>query len=61
MLEAYPLVPLLGTLGLGIALLSYQRSLAWGFVADRDLVPDLHQLVLDVEGELSRLRALAER
>jgi WS/DGAT/MGAT family acyltransferase len=61
MLEAYPLVPLLGTLGLGIALLSYERSLAWGFVADRDLVPDLHELVLDVEGELARLRELAER
>jgi hypothetical protein len=61
MLEAYPLVPLLGTLGLGIALLSYQGSLAWGFVADRDLVPDLHELVLDVEGELARLRELAER
>jgi WS/DGAT/MGAT family acyltransferase len=61
MLEAYPLVPLLGTLGLGIALLSYQRSLAWGFVADRDLVPDLHEFVLDVEGELARLRALAQR
>jgi len=61
MLEAYPLVPLLGTLGLGIALLSYERSLAWGFVADRELVPDLHELVLDVEDELGKLRALAER
>jgi hypothetical protein len=53
-------VPLLGTLGLGIALLSYERSLAWGLVADRDLVPDLHELVLDVEGELAALRELAE-
>jgi WS/DGAT/MGAT family acyltransferase len=61
MMEAYPLVPLLGTLGLGIALLSYERSLAWGFVADRDLVPDLHELVLDVAGELARLRELAQR
>ena len=61
LLEAYPLVPLLGTLGLGIALLSYERSLAWGFVADRELVPDLHELVLGVEGELALLRALAER
>jgi hypothetical protein len=60
LLEAYPLVPLLGTLGLGIALLSYERSLAWGFVADRDLVPDLHELVEDVAGELAQLRALAE-
>jgi WS/DGAT/MGAT family acyltransferase len=61
MLEGYPLVPLLGTLGLGIALLSYERTLNWGFVADRDLVPDLHDLVLDVEAELAKLRELAER
>jgi WS/DGAT/MGAT family acyltransferase len=61
MLETYPLVPLLGTLGLGIALLSYERTLAWGFVADRDLVPDLHDLVIDVEAELGKLRELAER
>ena len=60
MLETYPLVPLLGTLGLGIALLSYERTLAWGFVADRDLVPDLHELVLDVGSELAKLRELAE-
>jgi WS/DGAT/MGAT family acyltransferase len=61
LLEAHPLVPLLGTLGLGIALLSYERTLSWGFVADRDLVPDLHDLVLDVEAELAKLRAAAER
>jgi diacylglycerol O-acyltransferase len=61
MLEAYPLVPLLGTLGLGIALLSYERTLSWGVVADRDLVPDLHDLVIDIEDEFGKLREIAER
>jgi diacylglycerol O-acyltransferase len=61
MLEAYPLVPLLGTLGLGIALLSYERTLCWGVVADRDLVPDLHDLVIDIEDEFGKLREIAER
>ena len=61
MLEAHPLVPLLGTLGLGIALLSYERTLSWGFTADWELVPDLHELVVDVGRELSLLREVAEK
>jgi WS/DGAT/MGAT family acyltransferase len=45
MLEIHPHVPLMGLLGLGIALFSYESTLSWGFSADWDLVPDLHQLV----------------
>ena len=45
MLEIHPMVPLLGTLGLGIALFSYDGRLSWGFAADWDLVPDLHDVV----------------
>jgi WS/DGAT/MGAT family acyltransferase len=59
MLEAHPVVPLMGTLGLGIALFSYGRTLSWGFTADWDLVPDLHELALAVEHEFARLRQLA--
>ena len=61
MLEAHPMVPLLGTLGLGIALFSYGRTLSWGFTADWELVPDLHDLVLAVEHEFARLRDRAAR
>jgi WS/DGAT/MGAT family acyltransferase len=60
MLEAHPMVPLMGTLGLGIALFSYVRTLSWGFTADWELVPDLHELVLAVEREFAKLRELAE-
>jgi WS/DGAT/MGAT family acyltransferase len=59
MLEAHPWVPLLGTLGVGIALFSYERTLSWGFTADWELVPDLHDLVLAVEREFARLRERA--
>ena len=59
MLEAHPMVPLMGTLGVGIALFSYGRTLSWGFTADWDLVPDLHELVLGVAHEFERLRELA--
>ncbi|MGH0037057.1 MAG: WS/DGAT/MGAT family O-acyltransferase [Myxococcota bacterium] len=46
LLEIHPHVPLTGTLGLGIALFSYDGTLSWGYAADWDLVPDLHQMVL---------------
>ena len=51
--------PLMGTLGLGIALFSYGRTLSWGFTADWELVPDLHELVLAVEHEFAKLRERA--
>jgi WS/DGAT/MGAT family acyltransferase len=60
MLEAHPMVPLMGTLGLGIALFSYRGTLSWGFTADWDLVPDLHDLVVAVEREFQRLLERAE-
>ena len=41
MLAMYPQVPLLQGLGLGIALISYDGRLCWGFNADPKLVPDL--------------------
>ena len=35
----------MGTIGIGVALFSYEGNLSWGFTADWDLVPDLHDLV----------------
>jgi len=57
LVEIHPHVPLMGLLGLGIALLSYDGTLSWGFSADWDLVPDLHQMVVATQrcfGELCR-------
>jgi diacylglycerol O-acyltransferase len=58
-LETYPVVPLAANQALGIALLSYDDGLFWGFNSDWDAVPDLHDLVDDVNGDFQRLRALA--
>ena len=55
--ECYPMVNLLANQGLGIALFSYAGTLYWGFIADWDLVPDLHELVLEVEASFAELRA----
>jgi len=59
MLEIYPLVPLAATQGLGIALFSYDGALHWGFNADWEAIPDLHELVLAMGDELERLCKLA--
>ncbi|MCC6847201.1 MAG: wax ester/triacylglycerol synthase family O-acyltransferase [Deltaproteobacteria bacterium] len=59
MLAAYPLVPLFTNQALGIALLSYAGTLHWGFNADWDALPDLHELVEAVERELAALATLA--
>ncbi len=59
MLEAYPMVPLGVNQGLGIALFSYAGTLHWGFNADWDVVPDLHDFVADVAAAFAELSEAA--
>ena len=59
LLEIHPHVPILGLMGLGIALFSYDGTLSWGFTADWDLVPDLHDLVQAVDHSFSALERAA--
>jgi diacylglycerol O-acyltransferase / wax synthase len=58
LLQAYPLVPLFSNQALGIALLSYDDGLYWGFNADWDALAGLHDLVQAVEREFETLRKL---
>ena len=55
MLEAYPLVPLLPGQALGIACMSYAGGLYWGFNADWDRLPDLHDCVTAVDRNFREL------
>ena len=59
MLESYPHVPLVDGLGLGIALLSCEGKLCWGFNADYDLIPDLRAFVDAIREAFRELRQLA--
>jgi hypothetical protein len=59
MLEVYPHVPLVDHLGLGVALLSYNGRLGWGFNADYDLVPDLDAFVEATRASFAELRGIA--
>jgi WS/DGAT/MGAT family acyltransferase len=59
MLACYPLVPLYSNQGLGVALFSYNGRLYWGFNADWDALPDLHDLVEEVGAEFQALMQVA--
>ena len=57
-LEAvYPNVPLLETLGLGIALMSYNGRICWGFNSDPDIVPDVEHFAELVAKSFERVAA----
>ena len=59
MQAVYPLVPLGPNQALGVALFSYDGKLFWGFNADWDALPDLHDFVDFVGREFAALGALA--
>jgi WS/DGAT/MGAT family acyltransferase len=56
----YPLVPLFENQGLGVALFSYDGRLYWGFNADWDALPDLHDFVEFIDQELKSLSNAAD-
>ncbi len=59
MQEVYPHVPLADSLGLGIALMSYDGKLCWGFNADYDLIPDLPAFLDCISDAFTELQKLA--
>jgi WS/DGAT/MGAT family acyltransferase len=60
MIETYPMVPLFESQGLGIALFSYAGGLYWGFNADWDQFPDLHDFVVAIDQSFCELSEAAE-
>jgi len=60
LLAMYPQVPLLPNVGLGIALISYNGNVCWGFNADWALVPDLDAFVDAVRASFEQLAEIAE-
>jgi WS/DGAT/MGAT family acyltransferase len=57
--DNFGFIPLMDGLSLGIVLFSYAGSLCWGFTCDWDLLPDLHDFVLDVEASFQELQDAA--
>jgi len=53
------MLALLPNQALGVALFSYAGRLNWGFIADWDLIPDLHEFVLAIESSFRELQEAA--
>jgi len=61
MLTTYPVVPLFENVALVVGLFSYNGGLFWGFTADWESVPDLHDFVVAVEDSFAELQECAAR
>ncbi len=55
----FPLVPIMRNQNLGIALFSYNGGLHWGFNADWEGFPDVHEFVEDLEASFDEYKRLA--
>ena len=61
MLEVWPLIPVYHTLGLSLALVSYDGTVHFGLTADRELVPDLDRVARHLERAAAAVQALPRR
>jgi diacylglycerol O-acyltransferase / wax synthase len=61
LLEVWPFVPVYHTLGLNIALVSYDGAVHVGLNADRELVPDIERLGRHLDGAVEEYLAIARR
>jgi diacylglycerol O-acyltransferase len=61
MLEAFPYVPLAGTVRIGIAIFSYDGMLNFGITGDYDTAADVGVLAGGIEAGMSELLGVAER
>ncbi|MBW2404215.1 MAG: wax ester/triacylglycerol synthase family O-acyltransferase [Deltaproteobacteria bacterium] len=55
----YPMVPLMQNQNLGIALFSYNGRMHWGFNADWESFPDVHEFVEDLRASFAEYKELA--
>ncbi|MBW2214221.1 MAG: DUF1298 domain-containing protein [Deltaproteobacteria bacterium] len=55
----FPMVPLMQNQNLGIALFSYSGELHWGFTADWESFPDVHEFVEDLCVSFAEYKELA--
>lgn len=59
MVAAYPMGPTMEGVGLNITVMSYRGSVDFGFMADRELMPDVWNLADRVKGALRELQIAA--
>ena len=59
MLAMIPQVPLIEGIGLGIALMSYDGRIFWGFTGDYEMLPDLDEFARTIADSFAELARLA--
>ncbi len=59
MVAAYPMGPAMEGVGLNITVFSYRGSVDFGFMVDRELVPDVWNMADRVKGALAELQEAA--
>jgi len=60
MRTSYPVVPLFANLALVVGLFSYNGGLYWGFNADWEQIPDLHDFIIAIEDSFHELQHAAQ-
>jgi diacylglycerol O-acyltransferase len=60
MLEAFPYVPLAGSVRIGVAIFSYNGLVNFGVTGDYDSSPDVDVLCRGIEEGMAELQKLAE-
>ena len=61
MLEFIGLVPLAGTLGYGVAIVSYNQNLLFGLMAEPRMMPDVEFMKSCIAGAFEELKTAAEK
>ncbi len=61
MVATYPMGPIMEGVGLNITVMSYRGSIDFGFMVDRELVPDVWNMADRVKDALEELKAAAAR
>ena len=59
LIAAYPMGPIMEGAGLNITVMSYRDSIDFGFMADRELVPDVWEMAAHVDAAFEELKAAA--
>jgi WS/DGAT/MGAT family acyltransferase len=60
LLQSYPMLPLAGDMGIGVAIMSYDKALFLGVTADPDVVADVDNIRAFIDEEFRLLRYVAD-
>jgi diacylglycerol O-acyltransferase / wax synthase len=60
LLQSYPMLPLAGDMGLGVAIMSYDKALYLGVTADPDIINDVDSIRAYIDEEFRLLRYVAD-